>query len=62
MPQMAAKADSHFYVYKDNTTARTVSNIRLLEPKERVFEIAQMIGGNTPSEADLQSARGLIEG
>ncbi|MEY5049272.1 MAG: repair protein RecN [Bacteroidota bacterium] len=62
MPQMAAKADAHFYVYKDNTTARTVSNIRLLEPKERVFEIAQMIGGNTPSEADLQSARGLIEG
>lgn len=61
LPQIAAKGDSHYFVYKDNSTNKTISNIRLLSKDERVKEIAQMIGGATPSKAALEGARELLE-
>jgi len=61
LPQIAAKGDRHFYVYKDNSMEKTVSHIRLLEDRERISEIAKMIGGATPSALALENARELIE-
>lgn len=60
LPQIAAKADTHFFVYKDNTSAKTVSNIKLLSEKERVDEIAKMIGGESPSKAAFENAKELL--
>jgi DNA repair protein RecN (Recombination protein N) len=60
LPQMAAKGDTHYFVYKDDTLTKSVSRIRLLTHDERVFEIAQMIGGAAPSSTAFQSARELM--
>lgn len=60
LPQIAAKAHTQYYVYKDNTSAKTVSNIRLLNDDERVEAIAKMIGGEKPSRVAFENARELL--
>jgi len=62
LPQIAAKSDAHFFVYKDNSSAKTVSLIKKLTQEERVTEIAKMIGGATPSNLALENAKELIAG
>ncbi len=61
LPQIAAKADAHYYVYKDNSFAKTVSQIKQLDQKERIEEIAKMIGGAKPSAKAIENARELME-
>ena len=60
LPQVAAKGDLHYFVYKDNSSEKTVSKIRLLGHEERVAELAKMIAGANPSAAALESARDLL--
>jgi DNA repair protein RecN (Recombination protein N) len=59
--QIAGKGTSHFFVYKNDTAARTVSSIKKLEENERIIEIAKMIGGENPSDSSIQSALELLE-
>jgi DNA repair protein RecN (Recombination protein N) len=59
--QVAAKGDNHYFVYKDNSSERTISKIKKLNPEERIFEIAQMISGAQPSESAILSAKELLE-
>jgi DNA repair protein RecN (Recombination protein N) len=61
LPQIAARGLAHYYVYKDNSSERTISRIRQLNEDERVNEIAQMISGEPPSEISLKNARELLE-
>ena len=61
-PQIAARADAHYFVYKKVEGQRTVTNVRLLAPDERVRSIAVMLSGNPPSEAAIATARELVEG
>ena len=61
LPQIAAKGDTHYFVFKDNSSAKTVTHIRKLDEKERVAEIAKMIGGAKPSTVALENARDLME-
>ena len=60
LPQMAAKGDAHFVVYKDNSEKKTISNIRMLTTDARVEEIAKMIGGAKPSKVALENAQELL--
>jgi DNA repair protein RecN (Recombination protein N) len=60
LPQIAAKADAHYFVYKDNTSSKTISNIKKLSEKDRIEEIAKMIGGDTPSKIALENAKELL--
>lgn len=60
LPQIASKADAHFYVFKDNATSRTITAIKKLSQEERINEIAQMIGGATPSAKAQESAREML--
>lgn len=60
LPQIAAKADSHLFVYKETKGARTVTAIKKLTPQERITEIAKMIGGASPSALAIENARELI--
>ena len=60
LPQIAAKGDAHYFVFKDNTSQKTISSIRLLSRKERVEEIAKMIGGLNPSKVALKNAEELL--
>jgi DNA repair protein RecN (Recombination protein N) len=57
LPQIAALADVHFVVGKNETGGRTVSSVRRLSEKERVEELARMIGGVKVGDA----ARGAAE-
>lgn len=60
LPQIAAKGSAHYFVYKDNSTAKTFSRIKKLSEEERVAEIAKMIGGAQPSAVAYESARELM--
>ena len=60
LPQIAAKGEAHYFVYKDNSEAKTISAIRQLAAKERVEEIAKMIGGANPTRVALQNAQELL--
>ena len=61
-PQIAARADAHYFVYKKVDGQRTVTNVRLLAPDERVRSIAVMLSGNPPSDSAIATARELVEG
>lgn len=60
LPQIAAKGDAHYFVYKDNSSAKTISAIKLLGENDRVEEIAKMIGGAKPSKIALENAQELL--
>jgi DNA repair protein RecN (Recombination protein N) len=60
LPQVAAKGESHYFVYKDNSAAKTVSKIKLLAHNERVEELAKMIAGSNPSASAIESAKELL--
>lgn len=61
LPQIAAKGDAHYFVFKDSSSKKTVSNMRELKAAERVEEIAKMIGGDNPSKVALQNAQELLQ-
>jgi len=61
LPQIAAKAEAHFFVFKDNSADRTITAMKKLADTERVQEIAQMIGGAKPSTLALENARELMK-
>jgi DNA repair protein RecN (Recombination protein N) len=60
LPQIAAKADAHFNVYKQSGNDKTYSNIRLLNKSEQINEIAVMLSGNNPTEQVLLAAKELM--
>jgi DNA repair protein RecN (Recombination protein N) len=59
-PQIAARADKHYFVYKKVENDRTITNVRLLNQEERVRNIAVMLSGNPPSESAMETARELL--
>ena len=61
-PQVAARADSHYFVFKKVQGDRTLTNVRLLNDDERVRSIAVMLSGNPPSDAALVTAKELVFG
>lgn len=62
LPQVAAKGDAHFKVYKEDTAEATHTHIHALTPEERVGEMARMLSGTTIDEAALLNARSLLYG
>ncbi|HEY3429216.1 MAG TPA: DNA repair protein RecN [Cyclobacteriaceae bacterium] len=60
LPQIAAKADAHYFVFKDNSASKTISSIKALNEQERVEEIAKMIGGDKPSKVAVENAKELL--
>lgn len=60
LAQIAAKGATHYLVYKDTSSNRASSDIRLLDKKERETEIARIISGSSPSKAALENARELM--
>lgn len=60
LPQVAAKGDMHFKVYKTDADTRTVTHVRQLTVEDRIRELAAMISGSEVSEAALSAARALL--
>lgn len=61
LPQIAARGNAHYKVYKKDTETGTNSYIRQLTDEERVQEIAHMLSGTTLTDAAVQNARALLE-
>ena len=61
LPQIAALADAHFVVDKSEARGRTHTSVRRLSPKERVGEIARMIGGIKVGDAAKQAAAEMLQ-
>lgn len=60
-PQVAAKGNTHFYVYKEATDGgRIQTRLRTLKEDERIQAIARMIGGEQPSNAAIANAKELV--
>ena len=62
LPQISAYADAHYRVHKEVVGKRTKSDIRLLSDKERLEEIARMLGGVTITDQARAAAQELIRG
>ncbi len=60
LPQVAARGDYHYLVYKKEEKHSTRTEIKLLEQKERVREIAKMLSGEGLSDAAMENARELL--
>ena len=59
-PQIAGKADAHYFVYKDGRGQQIKPNIRVLTQEERITAIAQMLSGEKPTAAALENAREMV--
>lgn len=59
-PQIAGKADTHFFVYKEIKEDAIKTNIRVLTQEERITTIAQMLSGEKPTAAALENAKEMV--
>jgi DNA repair protein RecN (Recombination protein N) len=59
-PQIAGKADAHFFVYKEIVKNAVKTNIRRLTTEERITTIAQMLSGEKPTAAAIENAREML--
>lgn len=60
LPQIAAKGDAHFYVYKEDDGGVTKTHVKVLDAEERVEEVARMLSGDNPTAGAITNARELI--
>jgi DNA repair protein RecN (Recombination protein N) len=60
LPQIAAKGNAHFKVFKSTIGEDTQSELKLLNNEERVVEIAQMLSGTIVSDSALNHAKALL--
>lgn len=59
-PQIASKAHTHYFVYKQVKEDKTATHIRSLTLNERVHAIATMLSTNPPSKSAIENAKELI--
>ena len=59
-PQIAGKANAHFFVYKEIVKDQVKTNIRLLNKDERITAIAKMLSGEKPTAAAMENAREMV--
>jgi DNA repair protein RecN (Recombination protein N) len=60
LPQIAAKGEAHYFVYKNEETERTTTGIKRLVPEERILAIAEMLSGKDPGPSAMENARDLL--
>ncbi len=61
LPQVAAKGQAHFKVYKEDDESSTHTRMRRLDDTAREHEIAVMLSGATVNDAALANARSLLK-
>ena len=59
-PQVASKADAHYFVYKRVDGQRTKTKVRALNDNERIRAIATMLSTNPPSDSAIENAKELL--
>lgn len=61
LPQVAAKGDFHYKVFKEDDENSTVTRIKELSIEQRIDELAIMLSGSTVNEAARANARSLLK-
>ncbi|MCK9411942.1 MAG: DNA repair protein RecN [Prolixibacteraceae bacterium] len=61
LPQIAAKGDVHYLVYKEDTEQETITRLKLLSREDRVDEVAKMLSGEVITEAARLNAEELLK-
>ena len=61
LPQIAAKGDLHYLVYKEDSDTETITKLKLLSPDERVSELAKMLSGENITDAARLNAVELLK-
>jgi DNA repair protein RecN (Recombination protein N) len=61
LPQIAAFADQHFLVEKQERQGKTKTSVRLLEDRERTEEVARMLSGAKLTDTSLRHAEQLLK-
>lgn len=59
-PQVASKADTHYFIYKKTGKFDTKAKVRKLTSDERIRAIATMLSQNPPSESAIENAKELL--
>jgi len=59
LPQIAAKGNHHFKVFKEEIHGKITSNIKLLDENERIVELAEMLGGKDLTDSAIAHAKQL---
>jgi DNA repair protein RecN (Recombination protein N) len=60
LPQVAARGDAHFVVYKFERDGKTSISIKQLSKTERIEELAKMVGGKNVTDTTRKTARELL--
>src|ERR1700723_1968276 len=61
LPQIAAFADQHFLVEKQERQGTTKTSVRLLDDEERTEEVARMLSGAKLTETSLRHAEQMLK-
>jgi len=61
LPQIAAKGDHHFLVYKQDSDKETTTRLKLLSKAERIEELAKMLSGENITAAAILNAEELLK-
>ena len=61
LPQLAAMADTHLGVEKDEENGRTITRVTELDPAARVHELSRLTGGELLTDAMRQGAQELLD-
>ena len=57
LPQIAAMADTHFYVYKEVSDNKTITCMRELNEESQINELARFLGGSKITENVMENAK-----
>jgi DNA repair protein RecN (Recombination protein N) len=60
LPQVAAKGDHHFRIYKAHVNNKTKTSLEVLNKADRVEELAKMLSGEKMTTAAKQNALALL--
>lgn len=60
LPQIAAKGQYHYKVYKEDIDNNIVTQLKALNNNERISEIAEMLGGKNITSTAIEHAKELL--
>ena len=61
LPQVAAKGQQHYKVFKADDEEKTVTSIAALDYEQRVAELAVMLSGSSVDQAAVMNAKSLLD-
>jgi DNA repair protein RecN (Recombination protein N) len=61
LPQIAARGETHYFVYKTDSEDDTITSLRELTGEYRIRELAQMLSGSEITEAAIENAKAMLK-